>query len=704
MTTTTTQTATETLSFQADIAELMNLIINAFYSNRDVFLRELISNASDAIEKRRLGDLKQGILDTHYKIRVSADPEAKVLTIEDNGIGMDREDLIRHLSTIARSGTKEFVRQCQQQETIDNIGQFGVGFYSIFLVADRAEVYTRKASQENSPLLLWSSDAKNGFSIQQSEDAILETGGTRIRLYLKEDAGDYLEEKRLRGIISTHSAFVAYPIELWTTIEEEVETKKEEEEEEEDAEDAKVEELEEEKKEGDTVKEKIVRNEWEIINTEKAVWSRQPSDVQEEEYKTLYKTLTKDFQDPFYYRHFTTEGALESRGVLYIPTRAPFDPTGDQNRDKRRIKLYVKKVLVLDELDKDMLPDWMSFVVGVIDSPDVPLNVSREMLQQTRVLKALKTQLKKQVLQMLTTLLEEEPEKYNRFYEQYQRHIKLGIHEGDESLVRFLRVPVDKREEVITVDDYIDQYLKKEEEEEDKSSGETPTPKGAIYYNTGEQAVENPMTRLYIRKGYHVLLFTEPIDEFMLQRLHRYKEYDLIHISKDHDCPWKDENETTAELEEETSFCQWIKDTLKDDSLESVKVSKTLTTEQDAPCSVLSTKYGWTGNMEKIMQSQPLQDPKGMKFMKGRKIFTINPGHPIIRDLHKTFLASKSSSSSGEEEEKKEDTFLTPSSVVIDRVRLLYTSYVLAAGFPVSDTISFAGLVDRVLTPQEALT
>lgn len=646
----------ETHSFQADIAELMNLIIHAFYSNRDVFLREIVSNASDALDKQRHYDLSKNVLDQVYRVRILVEGDNKLI-VEDTGVGMSKEDLIQNLSTIARSGTKEFVKTLTQKS--DQIGQFGVGFYSVYLVADRVNVFTQK---QGDCVYKWSSDAQQFYTLEETETYTFEYGhGTRLELFLKEDAKEYVQEETLRKIVQTHSSFITYPIELWVTkeVEEEVAPVEEgetfvEEEGDEEVEDEVVEDI-----EDDAVKENVPApkkekktvQEWEILNSDKPIWSQNASDLTTEQYAKLYKTLSKDYEDPLFYRHFQTEGAFEFRGILYIPKRAPFDVFGDQSRSKRKIRLYVKNVLVLNELDKDTIPDWMNFVVGVIDNADLPLNVSREMLQQTKVLRAMKTQLKKQIQNMLNTLIDDQPELYQQFYREFQKNIKLGIHEGEESLLRFLRIQVNGGE--TTLDNYIDEF----------KEGQTQ-----IFYATGEDAEQSVMTRLYESKGYKVLLFKEPIDEFMLQRVQKYKDHELINIAKEHETPWGNATDTHQDKEE---FCKWATEKINDGSLEKTRVSSILQQEGDAPCCVLSSKFGWTGSMEKIMKSQPLSDSKNMSWMKGKKIFELNWSHPVIQQLHVAYERNKDSS------------------ILQDRLRLLYQSSLIAAGFPLENGHEF---------------
>lgn len=661
----------EKKTFEANISELMNMIINSFYSNRDVFLRELISNSSDAIDKQRHYDLQNGVIGREYGIRINPLSTEKCLVLEDDGVGMDEQDLVKHLSTIATSGTKEFVKSLAEKS--DQIGQFGVGFYSAFLVANQVDVYTRK---NGSDVYKWSSDANQFYTIEKVTDPEFPQNGTRIVLYLKEDSVDYLQESTLRRIISQYSSFILHPISLFIekTVEVKEETKEEEVVEEvlesedssvvvEEVEEAeKAETLTEETKKPEPKTEKV--QEWEKMNGEPPIWYHKSSEVNEDQYTSLYKTISKDWEKPLYHRHFQTEGAYEFRGILYIPFKVPYDMLGDRNREKRNIKLYVKKVLVLNELDKEMLPDWMNFVTGVIDSSDLPLNVSREMLQQNKIVKALKSQLKKQVMNMMNDLFADD-NKYSQFYECFHRHIKLGIHEGDESLMSFLKVKNSKTEDLITLDQYTDEHLVGEQK--------------SIYYVTGTEASDNVFSKQYVSKGYTVLYFDEPIDEFMLQRTTKFKDFELVNICKDHTTPWS--TETTEELQEEQkAFLEWARTAINDSNLESVKISTRLETATDEPAFVLSTKFGWTGNMEKIMAAQPLGDNKSMFYMKGKRILELNGAHPIVDRIRSVYTT--------QDARAKND------------LNILYYCSLLAGGYPVENTNAFVGQVyQSLLTP-----
>ena len=605
-----------TYSFQADIKELMNLIIHSFYSSRDIFLRELLSNSSDALEKQKHYDLSKGIIKDDYNIRVSFNKENRILIIQDNGVGMSLDDLRNNLSTIAKSGTKEFVKKFAEKKDVQ-IGQFGVGFYSSFLVADDVCIWSKTAECEK--WNQWESDATEKYQITQLdnyENDELKTNGTIIMMSLKDDALEYLDENKLKAIVQKHSGFITFPIYL--QVEKEVEKKIEEVVEEEDVvqEEAVVEEegvVQEEETEKKVEKEVVL--EWEHINGDEPIWFKETKDLEFEDYNKFYKIIKEPYGNCLHYKHFKTEGNYEFRGILFVPASVPFDFLNTQSRDFRDIKLYVKKVLVLDQLDKTMLPDWLNFVCGVIDCPDLPMNVSREMLQQSEILRVLRNQLKKQAISMIRELQHEDA-KYETFYNQFYKNIKLGIHEGDEKLLEFLRFSLygDEIPNKHSLDQYVQEKLKEGQKE--------------IYYICNNQS---PLLNSYREKGYHVIHFSDSIDEFMMQRVTKYKDYEFVNIAKEHTLPWKEEEN----FDKEEEFCNFLKNKLNMESVESVKMSD-IYLEKDVGC-IFSSKFGMTGNMQTLMKSQPLGDGKMASMMKGKQTLELNNSHPIVVQLRKYF-------------------------------------------------------------------
>ena len=707
-----------TFNFNADINQLLSLIINTFYSNKEIFLRELISNASDALDKiRYLSITDPSVLKNEEKlfIRIIPDKTNNTLTIWDSGIGMTKTDLINNLGTIARSGTRHFMELLNAGADISMIGQFGVGFYSSYLVANKVVVISKSNDDEQ---YRWESIANSTFQVVK--DTILNDKsnaigrGTKIILYLKDECVEFLEERKLKDLVKKHSEFISFPIELWIekTTEKEVdddeddekkddekkdekkdeekkeekkegeekkdekkegeekkdeekkegEEKKDEEKKDEKKEDEgpKVEDSKEEKKEKKKKKIKEVTHEFERVNNTKPIWLRKKEDVTKEEYANFYKSITNDWEDHLACIHFTMEGHLEIKGILFVPKRAPFD-LFEANKKKTNIKLYVRRVFIMDDCD-ELIPEYLGFIKGVIDSDDLPLNISRESLQQNKILKAIKKSITKKCIELFFQIAEN-AEDFKKFYEQFSKNLKLGIHEDATNrakLAELLRYYSSKSgEEMVSFKQYIERMQPKQK---------------YIYYITGESksvVAASPFIEKLKEKGIEVLYLTDPIDEYCIQQLKDFDGKQLKCCSKEGLDLEDTEEEKKAFEELKTQYepvCKKIKEIL-DNKVEKVVVGERL---DESPCVLVTSEFGWTANMERIMKAQALRDNSMTSYMISKKTLEINPKHGIIKEL-KAQLEKDSNSSN-----------------IKDTVWLLYDTSLLNSGFSIEDPNAFA--------------
>lgn len=594
----------ETLGFQTEVKQLLHLMIHSLYSNKEIFLRELISNASDAADKLRFEALKDDALyeeDSELKIRVEFNKDQKTITVIDNGIGMSRDDVIEHLGTIAKSGTKQFFEALTGDQTKDSqlIGQFGVGFYSCFIVAKKVEVISRRAGLPRAEGVRWTSEGENDYSIETFDRP---KRGTKVILHLRDDMDEFLNDYRLKGIITKYSDHISLPIMM--------------------DQETQVEEEQGEAVEGEEAKEKQVKTvvSEETVNSATALWARNKRDIKEEEYNEFYKHVGHDFEAPMAHIHNKVEGKLEYTSLLYIPARAPFDLW---DREKRHgIKLYVRRVFIMDDADQ-LIPPWLRFVRGVVDSDDLPLNVSREILQHNKVIDSIRSGCTKKVLSLLKTMVEKEADKYAEFWKIFGKVLKEGVidapdHKEDLSnLFRFNSTHEDTEEQNVSLKDYVERMQEGQK---------------AIYYVTADSyatAKNSPHLEIFKKKGIEVILLTDPIDEWVTTHLTEYDEKPLQSVNKGEldlgDIKAEDEQEEDKKDKEDfDKLAKRIKEILG----EKVKDVRTTSRLTSSPACLVSDENDMGRHLEQILQAS------GQSIPGSKPILEINPEHLLVDRLN----------------------------------------------------------------------
>lgn len=677
-------------AFQAEVSRMMKLIINSLYTSKEIFLRELISNASDALDKIRVLALtNKDALDSlgELEIRIKPDEAKNALHILDTGVGMTKKELITNLGTIAKSGTSDFLKKSlenpDQIQLNDLIGQFGVGFYSSFLVADKVSV--RSKSEHESIEHVWESNSTE-FSVKPSTDDDRLDGtkelqrGSVVTLHLKDEAKDFVKQDTLRNLIKKYSQFINFPIYLYTqkTVTEEVpvdedEDKKNDEQEattEKPADDA----TEDEAKKEETKKTKKVEKtvyEWERINIAKPIWQRKPSEINDDEYDEFYKSLTRDHQAPIARSHFTAEGELTFKSLLFVPKVQPSESFNKYGSKNDNIKLYVRRVFISDEFN-DLMPSYLSFVRGVVDSDDLPLNVGRETLQQHKLLKVIKKKLVRKTLDMIKKI---DDSKYNDFWKEFSTNLKLGVIEDQTNrnrIAKLLRFHSSK-----TGPDgwtSLSDYVKNMQTEQDQ-----------IYYVAGasfEEVSQSPFVERVLKKGFEVLYLTDAVDEYTLSNLPDFEGKKFQNIAKEGltlDKSSKTEAYKKALEGKYAKLVSWFQETALKGKVHKVVLSERLS---ESPAALVATAFGWTGNMERLARSNAHSKTKDTTrdfYLQQKKILEINPHHPIIKELLKRVEADD-----GDDR-------------ILETADVLFFTASVRSGYMLQDTEDFGKKIERYM-------
>lgn len=640
----------ETLQFQSEARQVLDLMIHSVYSNREIFLRELISNASDALDKLRFealtrSDLAEYTADLH--IRVEADKDASTLTVHDNGIGMSRDEVVQYIGTIAKSGSKEFLKLLKDRESKDLppelIGQFGVGFYSSFMVADRVTLVTRRAGEETATR--WESSGDGTYTLESVDKPHV---GTSVTLHLKtseeDDAKEFLEEWKIRQIVKRYSDYVAYPIRMRI---ERTETERDDEG---------------KPKEGAEPKTVV---EDQVLNSMKAIWLRPESDVPEEEYNEFYKHVSHDWTNPLKRMALKAEGKYEFRALLFLPSKAPMDLFYREGFE-RGIHLYIRRIFIMNDC-KELIPEYLRFVRGVVDSEDLPLNVSREILQKNRAIEVIRKGIVKKVLETLKTMMKDEPEAYETFWKEFGRVLKEGIFQDHDHKETVLELAQFESTHDPVKRTTLDAYLERMKPEQD-----------TIYYMTGEsrRAVENsPHLEAFRDKGYEVLLLTDPVDELWAQSTFEYKEKTFQSVGKGEvelggEEEKKQREESRKEKEKEYgSLLECLKAKL-DEHVKEVRLSTRLTS---SPVCLVGEAFDLSPHLEHLLKSA------GQDVPQRKRILEVNPAHPILEKMQAVFAADANDARLQEYAE------------------LLYGQAILAEGSPLPDPAKFSRQVAELM-------
>lgn len=663
--------AKEKYEFTSDVGRVMDLIINSLYSDKDIFLRELISNAADACDKKRFlsitSDQTQSVND--IQIRIRCNPDDNTITIEDDGVGMTKAELINNLGKIAQSGTRAFMDALGEGTAdVNLIGQFGVGFYSSYLVAKRVEVVT-KSMQENSKQYRWSSEADSSYTIEEDNSDPIVGSGTRLILHLKDEASDYLESSKIEDLLNRYSEFIEFPISIWKETTEYKQVPDEE--------------ANKDLKEDEMPKMKTVpetKEGYERVNNQRPIWLRPTKDVTESEYKDFYKSAFRaSYDDPMEWNHFVLEGQVECKALLYIPGMLPFELSKDMfDENARNIRLYVKRVFINDKFD-ELMPRWLKFVKGVVDSNDLPLNVSREILQKSKVLSIINKRLVRKSLDMMNSIAENEDKtKYIMFWNNFGKYLKVGVVEDDRNrkeIVPLLRFFSSRSGEEYTS---LDQYVSNMKEGQK-----------TIYYVTGDgrQGAEmSPVVEKLTGRGYEVLYCTEPLDEIMIESIREYKDFNIVDASKEN-LKLDDKDDNEEKLKEEEKLNEEYRDVidylkvLLDDKVQKVTVSTLL---KDSPAVLVQGAYGMSPTMQRYMKAQAVAAGKANDFGAmssfNKAVLEINPYHPIVKDLREMV-----------QKNDKDDAAMKNFAL------LMYDVAALTSGYDIEDARSFAKRVTTMM-------